>query len=349
LRIEPESALIFEHLACACSRKGAFEEAVAYGLKSVELDPNPRVRWHLAEDQMRTGRYREGWKNLRAMDELTGRANPEPKWDGSALDGRTLVAYAVAGLGDTIQFVRFLPQAIERARGTVIFECQPGLVELLGDMPGVAAVVPQRPDPYPADCYVSLMALPDVLQTTEETLPSGLLPARIPEEAMAVWRERLAGLSGLKVGLCWSGKPDTHIDQARSTHLETFAPLATVKGLSLVSLQLGHRADEVLSASHYLDILHVPEDLSPMTKTAALMRQLDLVISVDTSIAHLAGALGVETWLLTSLQSIWWDEHRPHDTIWYPRHRLFRQRRRYDWEALIERVRSELAARATSG
>jgi len=345
-RIEPQSAVIYQLLASASSRTGALEDAVAYGLRAVELDPAPRARWDLGFHQIRTGRYLEGFRNLRALEELIGAADPKPKWDGSALEGRTLVVHAVGGLGDTIQFARFLPEAVERAGGRVIFECPPSLVDLLQDLPGVAGVVAQGKTPYPADCYASLMALPDLFGTTEETIPSGLLPIRVPDEARDIWRRRLSGLSGLKVGLCWSGDPSHTGEPERAMHLEMFSPLASIPGLELVSLQLGPREREVYDEGHGLHILHVPEDLAPLSKSAALLCELDLILSTCTSIPHLAGALGVETWLLLPLvPPLFWNAYRRDDTPWYPRHRLFFQPRHGDWASVIERVGCELTAR----
>jgi tetratricopeptide (TPR) repeat protein len=348
-RIAPESAAIFQRLAYASSRSGALEDAVAYGLKALELNPTAEARWNLAMDQLRTGRYREGFNSMRAMEELTGRVNPRPKWDGSALDGRTLAVYAAGGLGDTIQLARFLPEAVERARGRVILECQPSLVELLADLPGLAGVVAQEEDPYPADCYASLFALPDMFGVTEETIPCARLPLRIPEEATAIWREILAGISGLKVGLCWSVRADTLESRFRSISLERFAPLADVTGVQLISLQVGPPADQIRTARHGLDILHVPEHLSTMTETAALIRQLDLVITIDTSLAHVAGALDVETWVPNHfVPTLWWNVYRPDESPWYPRHRPFRQPRLDDWDAVIERIRQELVSRVAA-
>jgi tetratricopeptide (TPR) repeat protein len=346
MRIDEGSAEILFDMARASARSGALEEAVGYGVKAAELDPDPKIRWQLAQDQLRTGRYHEAWKNVRYVCERVGGIEPQHEWDGSPLDGRTLVVYAIGGLGDTLQFARFLPMVAERAQGTVIFECQPTLVELLSGVPGPTSIVPQHDDRHPADCYISLMSVPTIFDTTDETIPPSALPVRIPEEAMAVWQRHLAGASGYKVGLCWSCRPKTLDSQYRSVPLEKFAPLSDVEGLRLVSLQIGPPADQIAAGSHGLDILHAPEDLSPMTKVAALIRQLDLVISIDTSISHLAGVMGVETWLpIHFVPSLYWNFNRQNGTPWYPRHRQFRQPRFNDWDAVIERIRAELVSR----
>jgi hypothetical protein len=222
-------------------------------------------------------------------------------------------------------------------------------MELLGDIPGIAQIVPRTGDRLRADCYISLLSLPGLFGTTEETIPSPLLPIRVPEEAEAFWRRRLDGMSGLKVGLGWAGDPNYVEDRTRSMHLEMFAPLAAVKGLNLISLQLGPRSEEVRSGNHGLEILHVPEELAPFGKTAALLRELDLVISSCTSVPHLAGTLGIETWLLLPyVPPPWWNAYRRNDTPWYPRHRLFFQPRHGDWGSVVARVCEELASRTGS-
>jgi tetratricopeptide (TPR) repeat protein len=351
LQLHPGSGAVVQHIAMALFRKGLIEEALVHGQRAVELDPSPDIRRMLGLDQIRTGRFREGWKNNEARDGATNLSVRfgKPKWDGAPLEGRTLLVYTEGGIGDAIQFARYLPLVVERAKGTVVFECLLGGVELLGDIPGIARIVTQgsiATPSVPFDCYISLMSLPALFGTTEETIPPAIVPLRVQEKERLAWRRRLAGLAGLKVGLCWAGGPLYPDDRYRSMALERLAPLADVEGLSLISLQLGPPADEIDSGRHGLSILHLPDELSPITKTAALTSEIDLVISVDTVIAHLAGALGVETWLLLPFAGHWiWNVYRPDDTPWYPTHRLFRQPHLKDWDSVVARVREELVVR----
>jgi hypothetical protein len=351
---DPSYTDALHHLARTCSRCGRLEEAVQYGAGLVEIAPGAQARYDLSLDQIRTGRYLEGWQNFEQREHVDGQSvRPTgncPKWDGSPLNGGTLLVRWEGGMGDTIQFARFLPRAFERACGTVVLECRPSLMELLCDAVAPVKLVPGPVDianpPEPYDFQVSIVSLPAIFGTTEETIPPAILPIRVPEEERAAWRQRLSGLAGIKVGLCWAGSTIYYDDNNRSVRLESLAPLADIEGLHLVSLQLGPPADEIDAGRHGLDILHLPEELSPFTKTAALMRELDLVISVDTVIAHLAGALGVETWLLLPFVSHWiWNAYRPNDTPWYPTHQLLRQPRPRDWDAVVARVRDELVRR----
>jgi tetratricopeptide (TPR) repeat protein len=361
LQLNPQSAPVAQHLAEAYSRMGLLEEAVSCAQRSVDLDPTPETRHLLSHHQLRTGRFHEGWANIRSgeswAEEWKRQAGPPPRWDGSPLDGRALLVHADGGIGDTIQLARYLPLVNERANGSAVFQCQPGLIDLFCGMPGLDNVILQAveyslekpeyvPPPAPVDFYISMLGLPAIFSRTEEEIPSGLLPLQIPDEAAAAWRGRLAQVEGLKVGLCWAGSPRYVDDRYRSTHLENFTLLAEIEGLSLVSLQFGPRADEIEPLRRTLNILHLPDGLQTMPQTAALIRELDLVISVDTSIAHLAGALGVETWLLLPFVFHFiWNIHHPNDTPWYPRHRLFRQPRLNDWATVIGRVAQELDAR----
>ena len=353
VRLRPDYADAVYHLAHTCARVGKYEEAVRYGVRLLELRPTAQARYELAMEQIRTGRYIEGWKNHEAHEEITpGRKVPPefPRWNGLPIEGRTLLVLSDGGVGDAIMFARFLRPACDRARATVYFECRPELMDLLADAVAPVRVLPGPIEPsnppVPYDFLAIDLNLPSLLGTTEETVPSGLLQMSVSEEERAGWRQRLEGLSGLKVGLSWAGNPIYLGDPERSMRLETFAPLADVDGLNLVSLQVGPPAEQIHSDRHGLQMLHVPEELSPWMKTAALMRELDLVISVDTATAHLAGALGVETWLLLPFMSHWiWNAYRQDDTRWYPKHRLFRQHRRRDWDSVIDRVRQELLDR----
>jgi hypothetical protein len=358
VRADPSYTDALHHLARTCSRAGRFEEAIEHGARLVELENRgaawtARARYELGRCWIQTGMYSAGWRSYEARLETppwgmltAGR----PVWDGSPLNGGNLLVRWEGGIGDAIQFARFLPLVRARVRGTVLLECRPNLMELLCDAVApvklVSAPVDLDDPPEPYDFQVSIVSLPAIFGTTEETIPPAILPIRVPEEERAAWRRRLSPLAGLKVGLCWAGSSVYDEDHDRSMRLESLAPLADIEGLDLVSLQLGPPADEIDAGRHGLDILHLPEELSPFTKTAALMRELDLVISVDTSIAHLGGALGVETWLLLPFVSHWiWNAYRPNDTPWYPTHRLFRQPHLKDWDSVVARVRDELVVR----
>jgi tetratricopeptide (TPR) repeat protein len=353
-KANPASGELRHQLARAFIGKGDFEQAVACGLRAVELLPAPHIRQHLGQAQILAGRRAEGWRNHACDGGPTAIPRYDaPLWDGSPLEGRTLLVRSEHGLGDAIQFARFLPLAAERAGGPVLFECQPELMELFADLPGIARIVPRpRIGSSPAvsfDVQASQLILPALLGVTEKTIAPALLPFRISAQAAAMWRERLSGLKGLKVGLRWAGNPSFADDRLRSLHLDAFAPFAAVGGVSFVSVQDGPPAAEIGTGGHGLEILHVPEGLADLTATAALLQQLDLLISTCTAVPHLAGALGVETWLLLPFVPHWcWSVDHPDDTSWYPRHRLFRQPKHGDWQSVIERVAGELARRAAA-
>jgi tetratricopeptide (TPR) repeat protein len=361
LQIKPDDAELHMLLANVHRNSGRLEEAVACGQRAVELNPTSLARMNLGIDQLRIGRLREGWTNYRAVSDerfeeqqtVYNRYAAEV-WDGAALNGRTLVVYAQEGLGDTILHARFVRLAAERAGRPVVLAVQPELVELLADTPGTSEVLPLSLDSAGLfrhfDYRISLLSLPLVLGTAEKTIPPPHLPVRVSAGAEAFWREKLAGVGGPKVGLRWAGHSNFVDDRLRSVCLDAFAPLAAIGDVTFVSLQVGPPAGEILSGSHGLNILHAPEGLADFTCTAALLRQLDLVISTCTSVPHLAGALGVETWLLVPFVPFWtWNVNHPADTPWYPRHRLFRQPDHGDWTSPIDRICSALAERVAVG
>ena len=282
--------------------------------------------WAAFEGRRATGRYR-----------ARHRAYSEPDWRGQRLDGRAILLHAEQGLGDTLQFVRFAPLVAERG-GRVLLCVPPTLVRLLAEIPGVAAVAGD-PAALPAwDCQLPLMSLPHALGLAG--IPPGAPYLRAEPRATAEWAGRLAALAGRKVGLVWSGDPRRHdpeaslIDRRRSLRLDRLAPLASLDGLSLVSLQMGAPAAEAAG----LALFDAMARIGDFADTAALVANLDLVVTVDTSVAHLAGAMGKPVWILSRFDACWrWGQDRE-DSPWYPSARLFRQTTAGDWDGVVARL-----------
>lgn len=245
------------------------------------------------------------------------------------------------GLGDTIQFVRYA--AVLKERGArVVLECQSRLAALMRTVAGVDQVVARGEPLPPFDVHARLLTLPGMLGTTPDTAPAavpyvGAEPARVAE-----WRERLDGMGpGLKVGIAWQGSKGYKGDRLRSVALREFAPLALVDGVRLVSLQKGHGAEQLDDGNAQFSVLRLEgldEASGAFVDTAAVMRCLDLVVTTDTSIAHLAGALGVNVWVALQRVPDWrWMLDRE-DSPWYPTMRLFRQRRAGAWPDVFARM-----------
>ena len=299
---------------------------------------------------LRLGRLAEGWAEYawrwRRDRKLALRAPADPlaRPDPTAWRGRVVLLYAEQGHGDTLQCLRYL-DCVQRQGARVVLEVQPALARLAAALPGVAVVAAGAAVPV-HDVAVPLFHLPWAF---------GSVPAEVPyvhpvPAEVARWRHRLAALPGLRVGLVWAGEPgaegsDTRlIDRRRSLPLTALAPLAAVPGVSLVALQKGEAAAQTPPPGM---LLHDwAGELADFADTAALMAGLDLVITVDTAAAHLAGALGRDTWLLNRFDADWrWLAGRD-DSLWYPTLRQFRQEAPGDWAGVVARVAAALAVRA---
>ncbi len=315
------------------------------------------TRWSQALLKLSQGDFRGGLPLYEARLELPPGnrvRHPElPRWGGAEpIAGRTLLVYADQGLGDTLQFARYLP-VLESLGAHVIFEVQPPLEELLRTLPMKGALLVRGQPRPPADLAIPLASVPLALGTEIETIPGGVPYLHAPAAAVRAWAARLAALPGLKVGLNWHGNPEAEkfsALQARSFPLASAAPLAGLPGVSLVSLQKGAGAEQRATVD-FQDRLSQLTDPAYMgaaelaQETAALLTGLDLVITADTALAHLAGALGVPVWVMLQQVPDWrWQNERA-DSPWYPSMRLFRQPAAGDWDGLFVRVAAELAAR----
>jgi hypothetical protein len=247
------------------------------------------------------------------------------------------------GLGDTLQFARYLPMVKERC-GRLILETRRELIPLLKDFPGLDAVV-QRPEagepPATADCCIPLLSLPLVFGTTRENIPALVPYIRADPRKSAAWGRRIEG-PGLKVGLVWAGRPQHQDDRNRSCRLDLFLPLARIQGLNLFSLQKGPAETQIRDSELKDGMVHLGAELNDFSDTAAVISQLDLLIAVDTSVAHLAGAMARPVWVLLPAIPDWrWMLDRK-DSPWYPTMRLFRRPCGGDWAPVVDGIASEL-------
>jgi tetratricopeptide (TPR) repeat protein len=267
-----------------------------------------------------------------------------PEWRGEPLHGATVLVHAEQGFGDTIQFARYLP-LVARRGGRIVLEAPSALHRLLVGIDGVERVLAIG-DPLPDfGWHAPLLSLPIAFGTELATVPAAVPYLRVDPLAVEEWRRRLAR-PGLKVGLVWAGRPEHERDRHRSLALAQLAPLAAVGGVAFFALQKGVAVGEVAHAPHGLEIEVLDPLLGDFADTAAAIMALDLVISVDTSVAHLAGALGKPVWLLLPFVPDWrWLETR-RDSPWYPTARLFRQTEWRRWESVVEAVTEALKAMA---
>jgi tetratricopeptide (TPR) repeat protein len=331
---------------------GRYNEALAAFDLAVGFSPAaPEARAYRGLLRLLLGQWKEGWIDAEARLGLPAlapglRPLDARRWEGQALDGARILLHADQGLGDTIFFSRWIPLVTERG-GRVVFEVQDPLLPLFRRMGGVAELR-ARGDCAPAtDFHCPLGSLPRVFGTTLDSIPRFVPYVWPPKAALARWEERLR-LPGRRVGLVWAGNPANGNDRRRSMLLDAFLPLLDLPGITFVALQkdLGEREQALLAK--YPGVVVAGPGFQDFGDTAAAISQLDLVISVDTSVAHLTGALGRPLWILLPHQPDWrWLLHRE-DTPWYPSARLFRQTRPGEWGDPIARVVRALRTR-TSG
>jgi hypothetical protein len=331
--------------------RGQEEQALEQIERALAIDPDAvDPHFNRALILLRRGELTTGWIDYQARLRLPGfpvRLREEPLWDGTAIPGKTLLLHAEQGLGDTLQFIRYLPFAKQRAEN-VILQVQDVLVPLLKNA-GTDAIFCEAlfgyDDPLPPfDFQIPLMSLPGLAGTTMDNIPSPIPYLSIGEELFDKWRGRLGDIGGLRVGIVWKGS-DTHTsDRARSIPLSEFAPLASVPGVTLLSLQKRDGLEQLDRIDFQVRRLGDDWDLAagPFVDTAAVMKNLDLVITADTAAAHLAGALGVPVWVALGTRADWrWVLERE-DTPWYPTMRLFRQTHPGDWTEVFARIAAGL-------
>jgi tetratricopeptide (TPR) repeat protein len=336
---------------------GRAEEALAQFRAAVEEEPeSPQAHYNLALALLLLGHLPEGWREYEwrwglPVHQLYARRFRQPQWRGEDPTGRVLVLHAEQGLGDTLHFCRYAPLVAARS-ARVHLEVQPELVRLLQLSFGSGTLrVHSRAASFPsaehlpaADFHSPLLSLPTVFGTSLETIPAAI-PYLRPDPAEAPsWARRLAPLPRPRVGLVWAGRPNNSQDRLRSIALTRLAPLAAVSGVSFVSLQKGEAASQAAAPPPGMVLHDIAGELHDFAATAAAITALDLVISVDTAVAHLAGALGQRVWVMNRRYTDWrWLLERE-SSPWYPTLRLFRQPRHGDWDAVIGRVAQELQA-----
>ena len=301
LRLQPENANIRNNLGTALRDFGRHEEAEDTWRDVLARDPqNAPAHFNLGTMLLAKGDFAAGWPEFEWRDRVPGshpRNFAQPRWTGEALNDSVLLIHAEQGFGDTIQFCRYVALAARRAR--IVLEVPRPLLRLLGDLEGVEQII-ARGDPLPTfHAHCPMLSLPGVLGTTLDSIPAAIPYLKTPRSPE--WQARLDRLAGLRVGLCWAGSRAYSHDQWRSLAVTDLIDLAAVPGVTLVSLQ----KNPPQPVPSELNLHDWTDGISDFADTAALIAQLDLVISVDTAIAHLAAALGKPVWLLNRFDADW--------------------------------------------
>lgn len=348
---DPGYAKGHANLAVALRNAGEIDEALAVSHRAVALDPEqPLAQYNHAHFLLMNGDFANGFEayRWRRKCKTLSDGDPrfaEPEWQGEPLEGRTLLLFAEYGLGDALHFVRYLPMLAARG-GTIILQVQPALASLLRRLPDVTVIARGEPLP-PFDLQLPLMSLPRIFGTTLDTIPADV-PYLHPDPAkLSRWRAALAGVTALKVGVAWAGNARHKGDRQRSLSAAAVLPRLLTPGVQLYSLQKEPRPEDApVLAALGSDVIDLAPALGDFADTAAAVAALDLTIAVDTSVAHLAGALGRPVWMLLPYALDWrWLRDRE-DSPWYPTMRLFRQRRPREWDDPLLRLSAGLSVLA---
>jgi hypothetical protein len=324
-------------------------EALASYDRALSVDPGyAEVHSNRSCLRLLLGDFERGWEEFewrwRVPDFAPWRRDfAQPLWRGdTSLAGKTILLHAEQGFGDAIQFVRYVP-LVAAAGATVVLEVPPPLKALLSEL-AAAALVVGRGEELPAfDCHCPLLSLPLAFKTRLETIPATVPYVSPAQDRVLKWQPLLPPRGPRRVGIAWAGNASFKGDQTRSIGLARLSPLLAVAGTQLVSLQKDLRDGDRDILRSNPQIIHLGDAINDFADTAAVMSELDLVISSDTSVAHLAGALGKPVWVLLQYVADWrWLRDRG-DNPWYPTARLFRQPRIDDWESVVRQVEHELA------
>jgi hypothetical protein len=306
------------------------------------------TRFDLSETLLLLGDFDRGWREYGYRYSLAHTTRIErkvqrPRWDGRPIPGQTLLIHDEQGYGDTFQFMRMVAWAKERSQARVVLEINHEMAGIAGRMQGFDAITLRGDLPPPFDVHCEMMSLPKVMGLQLSDLPGAPMPylTALPERR-DVWRQRLAPYVGLKVACVWAGRP-THMNDAnRSMTLATLAPLAQ-EGVTFFSIQKGPTEGAALTPPDKMNLISLSSGIADFDDTAAILSEVDLLISIDSSPVHLAGALGCPVWVMLPLLPDWrWLLNRD-DSPWYPSARLFRQSEWGRWDQVVARVAAALA------
>ena len=348
LLVRPDFAEAYSNLGNLFQEQGRLSEAVSNHERSIAINPqSPITNFNLALAQLQSGDFQRGWAGdeWRWHPKERPLAVQAPLWDGSPLHGRTILIYLEQGLGDAIQFIRFLP-LVKASGARVVLECPAFMAPLLVRCQGIDQIVLEGTALPAVDVQAPLMSLPGILGITLQNLPATVPYLFVDQQLASTWKERVREIEGFKIGIVWQGDSRYSKDRVRSIPLAEFLPLAAIPGVKLISLQKEPGAGQLsdLDDPHLMLELMESRNVGPGTliETAAIIQAVDLVITINSGIAHLAGALAVPVWLALSSVGEWrWLNDRE-DSPWYPSMRLFCQKTPGNWSDVFRTIEQEL-------
>jgi FkbM family methyltransferase len=350
LRLKPDYVNAHKNKGTALIWEGYIEEALASYQRALDHDPDDaETHKNLGVVLLLLGRFQDGWNEYRwrwKTDDISLPNYSQPRWDGSSLDERTILLSVEQGLGDTVQFIRYAAVLKEKYDCQVIVACQKVLLPLFKSCQGIDLLTTQDDDPPTFDVFAPLLDLPELLGHDLDSFPTDTPYLFADPVLVEQWGQALDAYGGFKVGIAWQGNSKNPSDRMRSIPIAEFAPLGKLKGIQFFNLQKGVGVEQLNSLAAHLDVVQLGDCLDESNgafmDTAAILKNLDLLITSDTAIAHVAGALGVRVWTGLAYVPDWrWLLERE-DTPWYPTMRLFRQTSVGNWPSVFERLAEEL-------
>jgi hypothetical protein len=354
LCLKPDDAATHCSLGNALMKQGYPHEAIARNHKALWLNPelaeahNDLGILYLLMGWLDIGwpEYEWRWRSKHLVKHR--REFDAPRWNGEPLDGRTILLYAEQGMGDALQFCRYLRMLATQAR--VVLEIPRSLIKLLAPVSSTIDLVAKGDRLPPFDVHCPLLSLPLMFKTRADTIPPPFSDMLIDPDRLARWRDRLPE-QGFRVGIVWQGNPSYKDDQDRSLPLSTYAPLAKLPGVRLISLQKRHGLDQLERLPPGMDVHTLGSDFDDgpdaFLDTVGVMFNLDIIVTIDSAVGHLAGSLGRPVWLALQKVPHWPWKLEGESTPWYPSMRLFRQTAHGDWASVFSHMAEELETRLT--
>lgn len=350
VELSPQDSRAFFNLALIHYERLELDEAVAVSDQALALDPEfAEAHFEKAEALLLAGRLAEGWESyewrfkLKQAEGMLPKTE-KPQWDGSALPPGRLLIIADQGFGDCIQFSRLMPWVVERAPAPVL-ACSNDLVPLLRQHAGLGKIITSWEHAGEYDCYIPLSGLPRLACITTENIPDTGAYLSVKPALIESWREKLARLAPpgkRRIALVWAGRPTHKNDRKRTLKLSQFAPLFALPDVAVLTVQKGEQISQAGSYYGAAPLLNLGPEIDDFLDTMAILKNVEHLVTIDTSVAHIAGAIGVPTSLVLPHAPDWrWLLGRD-DTPWYRSVKLYRQERAYDWAGVIERVAGDL-------
>ncbi len=350
IEIEPNNAIANNNAGANYSASGQYEKAIKKYEKALQINPNyDEAKYNIGCANLVLGNLEKGWPGYEMRlkkFELTSYIKNQniPMWDGTDLQGKTLLVHYEQGLGDSIQFVRYLKN-LETLAAKVVYYEQKALAGLVGDITEFEVRLchgEQAPDFSEFDCYIPLMSLARIFNTNIKTIPNEVPYLYADSKKANEWKKKISHDKNFKIAVAWAGSPKHKNDHNRSAKLRYFEPLAKLKNVTLYSLQKGKPVEQIEQLNGKFEVVNLDETIKDFSDTAAIMDNMDMVISVDTAVLHLAGAMGKKVWAVLPKKAEWrWLIDRT-DSPWYPTMTLFMQRENGDWQELFERIAEKL-------